>query len=311
MNKIFISWSGQLSQKIAEAVKDWLPQIINHLDPFVSSENIKKGDRWLQEIFKTLEESNFGLVCLTRENLHSNWIMFETGAISKNLTDSKVSCILFDGLNQSEVPKPLSFFQNTEFKKDDFKKLISSINGSLEKNKIQEKILFRAFEKWWADLEETINKITNDYAPSPPKKDDSNLMEDIYKSTTYIQNVVSRLNLKLPKESLDLSNFENDIELEYAGYTFSHPVKIYINPVHSKDGTNKEVTITSKGIETNNSPGPTLRGVDIDLLFYSEEDIFWKINFHFHKGNTYMKVDFAELDPSEAKELKHKTIWRD
>ena len=311
MNKIFISWSGKLSQKIAEAIKEWLPQIVNHLDPFVSSEDIKKGERWLQEIFKTLEESNFGLVCLTRENLHSDWIMFETGAISKNLSDSKVSCLLFDGLNQGEVPKPLSFFQNTEFKKEDFKKLIISINDSLDDNKIQEKILFRSFEKWWPDLEESIKKITDEYAPSPPKKKDAGLIEEIHKSTTYIQNVVSRLNLKLPKESLDLSNFEEDIELEYAGYTYSHPVKIYINPVHSDDGQDKEITITSKGVEINDSPGPTLRGVDIDLLFYSEEDVFWKMNFHFHKGNTYLKVDFAEMDPAEASALKHETIWRD
>jgi hypothetical protein len=311
LSKIFISWSGELSQKLAETIKDWLPQVINNSDPFVSSESIKKGDRWLQIIFETLEESNFGLVCLTKENLDSTWLMFESGAIAKNLSDSKVSCILFDGLNQGDVSRPLSFFQNTNFEKEDFKKLINSINDSLGDLGIQEKILNRAFEKWWPDLEEKVNEITNNYTPSPPKRNTSNLMEEIYKSTTYIQNVVSRLNLRLPKESFDLSKFDDDFELEYAGYSYNHPVKVYINPVPTEGGDLKEVIITSKGIEINDSSGPTLRGVDIDIIFHAEEDIFWKMNFHFHKGNTYMKIDFAELEVEESLLLKGETIWRD
>jgi len=55
--------------------------------------------------------------------------MFEAGALSKNINQSKVSCILFDGLKQNDIKSPLSLFQNTEFDKEDFKKLIGPINN--------------------------------------------------------------------------------------------------------------------------------------------------------------------------------------
>ena len=92
--KLFISWSGQLSHQIAKELKDWFPLIINQLEPFVSSESIKKGDRWMIDVYSELEQSNFGVICLTKENLYEPWIMFEAGALSKNLSQSRVSSLL-------------------------------------------------------------------------------------------------------------------------------------------------------------------------------------------------------------------------
>jgi hypothetical protein len=84
--KLFISWSGQLSHQIAKELKEWFPLVINQLEPFVSSESIKKGDRWMIDIYSELEHSNFGVICLTKENLTEPWIMFEAGALSKNIS---------------------------------------------------------------------------------------------------------------------------------------------------------------------------------------------------------------------------------
>jgi len=86
--KLFISWSGKLSHKIAKELQEWFPLVINQLEPFVSGESIKKGDRWILDIFSELEQSNFGIVCLTKENLLESWIMFEAGALSKNISQS-------------------------------------------------------------------------------------------------------------------------------------------------------------------------------------------------------------------------------
>jgi hypothetical protein len=44
--EIFISWSGDLSKKIAEQLKIFLPSVIQSLKPFYSSEDISKGKRW-------------------------------------------------------------------------------------------------------------------------------------------------------------------------------------------------------------------------------------------------------------------------
>jgi uncharacterized protein YjbI with pentapeptide repeats len=166
--KIFISCSGTQSQKIAEELQEWIPQVINNAKHYVTSQSIRKGARWLEEISKELEAANFGLVCLTKDNLESPWIMFEAGAISKNIKDSKFSCLLFDGLKQEEVEKPLSFLQNTEFSKEEYQKLMFSINDSLKDNKISGPLLTKSFEKWWPELESKIKNIINEHRQLPP-----------------------------------------------------------------------------------------------------------------------------------------------
>lgn len=310
--KIFISWSGKLSHKIAKELQEWLPLVINQLDPFVSSESIKKGDRWILDIYSELEQSNFGIVCLTKENLLEPWIMFEAGALSKNISQSKVSCVLFDGLKQHDIKSPLSLFQNTEFDKEDFKKLIDSINNSLGDNKINENLLNKSFEKWYPELEDKIKKITDTYFPPQPQKEETdNTLNEILRTTKYISNVVARFNVNLPSDSLDFARYTADDPIVFSDKGYNHPVKVYINPINDTDNELKEITITKKGIEINNSSGPNGRGILIQILFYSEEDMFWTLTFHFHKGDTFVTTEITDIPEDEAIFLKHETIWRD
>ena len=45
--KIFISWSGEKSRRIALMLREWFPNVLNAVEPFVSSEDIAKGSRWV------------------------------------------------------------------------------------------------------------------------------------------------------------------------------------------------------------------------------------------------------------------------
>jgi len=310
--KLFISWSGQLSHQIAKELKKWFPKIINQLEPFVSSEDIEKGDRWMIEIYSKLEHSNFGIICLTKENLLEPWIMFEAGALSKNINQSKVSSILFDNLKQSDVKSPLSLFQNTEFEKEEFKKLVFSINNALGDKKIDETTLNHSFDKLFPELYEKIKAIQENYNPIlPPKQKDANTLNEILRITKYISNVVARFNLKLPPESLDFARFSSEQILEFASNGNNHPIIIHINPINSTSGQLKKVKISKKGIDVSPSSGPTGRGVLIKILFYSENDMFWTLTFHFHKGDTFIYTEIADIPVEEAEKLRHETIWRD
>lgn len=63
--KIFISWSGERSQKIAELFKDWIQCVIQAAKPWISSHDVDRGALWYTEISKTLADSQFGILCLT------------------------------------------------------------------------------------------------------------------------------------------------------------------------------------------------------------------------------------------------------
>ncbi len=41
--KVFISWSGELSNKLAEAVRQWLPGVLQFVKPYFTPSDIEKG----------------------------------------------------------------------------------------------------------------------------------------------------------------------------------------------------------------------------------------------------------------------------
>src|SRR5690554_5563070 len=156
--KVFISWSGEVSRQIGEAIKEWLPAVLQNVKPYFTPNDIEKGSRWNADISKELEQSKLGIFIYTKDNLESQWMLFEAGAISKTLDSSKVCPILF-GLDNSDFKGPLTQFQTSQFQKTDFRKLIYSINNSLSEQKLDEKVLEEVFEMWWPKLESKVAKV--------------------------------------------------------------------------------------------------------------------------------------------------------
>jgi hypothetical protein len=113
---VFISWSGERSRAAAEALRGWLPKIINAIKPWLSSADIDKGARWSTDVASRLEAAKAGIICLTPSNLHSDWILFEAGALSKTLQNTFV-CPFLIGLEPSDVKPPLAQFQATKAEK--------------------------------------------------------------------------------------------------------------------------------------------------------------------------------------------------
>ena len=74
--KVFISWSGTTSHKVAVLLRDWLPSVIQSIEPYVSSEDIDKGARWSTDIAGELHASTYGLICVTKNNTEAPWINF-------------------------------------------------------------------------------------------------------------------------------------------------------------------------------------------------------------------------------------------
>lgn len=128
--KVFISWSGTRSRIVAEALRDWLPNVINAVEPFVSEEDIDKGAVGTEVIARQLHDSTFGIVCLTRDNQSRPWINYEAGALSKVVGDieARVATVLVDIDSPAGVTGPLSAFQATRIHdRGQMKQLVRSL----------------------------------------------------------------------------------------------------------------------------------------------------------------------------------------
>jgi hypothetical protein len=84
--------------------------MIHAVEPWLSSD-MEKGIRSGSEMAHALEKTKVGIICLTKENLGEDWILFEAGALSKT-KDSHVCTFLLD-LVPSDIKQPLAQFQHT------------------------------------------------------------------------------------------------------------------------------------------------------------------------------------------------------
>lgn len=171
--KVFLSWSGDLSHKVALELREWLPFVIQSVEPYVSSEDIDKGSRWSIDIAKELEDSSFGILCVTPQNIDAPWLNFEAGALSKAFTTSNVSPFLF-GLKPSDLKKsPLLQFQSTLYDKKDLLKLVLSINNALGKEKLDDSKLKPTFDIWYEQLKVKLDSLLKETTSKTESKSEA------------------------------------------------------------------------------------------------------------------------------------------
>ena len=175
--EVFISWSGDRSRKVAEALRDWLPSVIQSVSPFISSD-IEKGSRWADDLATHLGNAQFGLICLTQDNLEAPWLLFEAGALSKSIDNSRVVPYLY-GVSQAQIEGPLAQFQAAHATKDSTLDVIESINEASGEDRLEPTRLGKAFETWWPHLETTLDSIPETAEEAPPSRADRDILEEI------------------------------------------------------------------------------------------------------------------------------------
>jgi hypothetical protein len=211
--KVFISWSGERSKIIAEAVNWLLPRIINTIDPWVSSEGIDPGSRWSPEIASQLERTDFGIICLTNDNLDSPWIHFEAGALSKFIDKAFVIPLLFEN-KIKDVTGPLSQFQAKTMTKANIKSIIYKIYDVSRTNKeisFNVAIIDEALDKYWGEFENRISSIPKIVNSEINERKDEDVLGEILEIVRTLRNVYLHNQTKLehgyPENEL-LSYFE-------------------------------------------------------------------------------------------------------
>ena len=155
--KVFISWSGKESNSVAKVIKEWLEELLAPIDIFTSSE-IPSGKQWFNVLSDELKSSNFGIICLTPDNINSNWMHFEAGAIFNAFNNEGVIPFLF-AITIDELPSPLNQFQGITYKKSNLLKIAKDLNKLKGITKVEETILTKRFERSWQDLKSKLDPL--------------------------------------------------------------------------------------------------------------------------------------------------------
>jgi hypothetical protein len=191
-------------------LKEWLPSVIQTIEPYVSSQDIDKGARWSTDIAKELEDSSFGIVCITQENVQDAWLNFEAGALSKSVEKSRVCPFLF-GVKRASVKGPALQFQSTVFEEDDVKKLLHSINSAMDTPCLEEGRLDSIYEVWWPKLKEKLDLLTGERDQQTEKTEQEQLgdststevLEEILELTRSQQRLLNSPEVLLPREYVE------------------------------------------------------------------------------------------------------------
>ncbi|CAM5796586.1 hypothetical protein [Rhizobacter fulvus] len=152
--KLFLSWSGEKSHAAAKVFHEWLPDVVQQLQPWISSESIDKGATWLTSIRDALQSTNgVGIFFLTAEAMASEWLMYEAGGVAA--VDASRVCTVCVGIEPRDIVSPLSFFQSTRMEHRDVLQLVKTLNGRCVAP-LDNARLEKSFAKAWPELEARI-----------------------------------------------------------------------------------------------------------------------------------------------------------
>lgn len=187
--KTFLSWSGNKSHSVAALFSDWVPCIVQAVDPWISSRDIDRGAIWFTEITEQLKDTNFGVLFVTRENQTRPWLLFEAGALSKGLTESRVCTVLIDlNVRDIEPGSPLQQLNHTTLEKDGLVSLLKTMNRRMEAGQVLENRLEQTFNAMWPDFESKCKAIlAAEPAQVAPEREDNDVLNEILENVLSIK----------------------------------------------------------------------------------------------------------------------------
>ena len=243
--KVFISWAtdeGNVSAKVAEALHDWLPKVIQAVKPWMSKKDLTPGQRWNPQIQNELDKTTLGVFCVTEDGQLSQWMHFEAGALAKSVDEASYVVPLLINMSDGELKGPLQGFQALGTSKEDVNKLVSTINKALSSkggDSLSADVLKDAFEKNWPDLAEVLNslpkKVEQKSKPeenrAPPKTDSvifEGVFNELLRLTRDTNSVINRVEKSQTQPLKVTTPFGPGLVTEYSSST-SEPGELFFS----------------------------------------------------------------------------------
>ena len=183
--KVFISWSGERSHALADALHAWLPLVLHYVEPWLSHADIEAGQRWADQVAKELEACNFGILCVTRENVNSPWVLFEAGALAKSMQGSRVIPLLL-GLEFRDISGPLAQFQAKKIDRIGLFEVVQSLNQS-SPNPVPESRVDQLFDALWPELEKKVAAIPSPATTAKHARPQPEILEELVASVRTLE----------------------------------------------------------------------------------------------------------------------------
>lgn len=206
--KVFLSWSGDKSKETAELLDSWIRCVLQAVDPWISTKHIGRGALWFTEVADQLQNTTIGIICLTKENLHKPWILFEAGSLARGLTSSRVCTFLVD-LQPTDIEPPLSQFNHTLPNKENMRALIDTLNESLKEHRLRDDILDTVFETYWPKFETELDAILVKYAnetPQPVIRTEENILLELLETTRTFDKRIRNIELSVKNQNTNGRN---------------------------------------------------------------------------------------------------------
>jgi ElaB/YqjD/DUF883 family membrane-anchored ribosome-binding protein len=189
--KVFFCWSGSKSNEVAELLGAWVGQVIQAVQPWIST-GIAKGAKWRDDLADHLGEAKAGVVCLTRDNLDSPWIHFESGALAKT-EGTRLFTFLLD-LKPTDIKDPLAWFQATTTDEDDVRKFIHDLNdlvGTTGGRALSPKDIDEVFDTFWPRLKEKLEKVLSTKTKAAPARSEREILQETLQIVREIRDTVT------------------------------------------------------------------------------------------------------------------------
>ena len=65
--KVFISWRGERSHSLGDALHDWIPLILHYVELWLSQADIEAGQRWAEQVAQELHPELRDHLCDARK----------------------------------------------------------------------------------------------------------------------------------------------------------------------------------------------------------------------------------------------------
>ena len=131
MSEVFISHHVDEDAQLASVLKEWIEAaFLGEVGVFVSSQDIRSGERWLRRLEKELADAKIMMVLCSENSVSMPWINFELGA--GYIRDIRIIPICHSGLDVDSLPEPIRLFQGFKAESDEFpEKLMGDLAKAL------------------------------------------------------------------------------------------------------------------------------------------------------------------------------------